>query len=288
MNLRFSGHDTFHCKQQWLLKGIRLIEEHENLAFNNTSKAIKFLGVGKNMVSSVKYWLESFHITSSHNITEIGNLLLGRQGYDPYLEDEGTLWLLQYYLCQTKYASIFNILFTEYFKDKVSYEFTEERVLNFLKKLIEENDFKTISPNTLSTDFKVFIRSYVSLSKENRTLEDDFNSPLLELNLIESPEKDVFKINKTDRQIPPYIFAFLILEIAYKLNKSNLSYKVLQETVGNYFCLTNDSLEEQIHKLRETSVNFVYNEDGGTANVQIKNNTKQERANILEQHYAVQ
>ncbi|MBD8083023.1 DUF4007 family protein [Chryseobacterium caseinilyticum] len=284
--MRFSGHDTFHCKQQWLLKGVRFIEECENVAFNDTSKAIKFLGVGKNMVSSVKYWLESFYITSSHKITPIGDFLLGLNGLDPYLEDEGTLWLLQFYLCHTGYASIFNILFTDYFKDKVSYEFTEEKVINFLRKMIEDSDLKAVSPNTLSTDFKVFIRSYLSISKDSKTLEDDFNSPLLELNLIESSEKDVFRINKTFRHIPPYIFAFAVMEIADGLNKNTLSYKLLQETIGNYFCMTNDSLEEQLQKLKETSDNFVYNEDGGMANIQIKNNNKVERDNILSRHYA--
>lgn len=285
MNLRFSGHDTFHCKQQWLLKGTRLIEEIGINEFNNTSEAIKFLGVGKNMVSSVRYWLESFNITSGHDITEIGKKILGENGLDPYLEDEGTLWLLQYYLCNNKYASIFNIIFSEYFSDKVSYEFNENKVLNFLNKYITYNDFKTISSNTLSTDFKVFIKSYVSSIKENKTLEDDFNSPLLELNLVEVIEKETYRLNKSNRIIPIFIFAYSVLDIADKEGKQNLSFRLLQETLGNYFCLTNDSLEEHIYQLKDVSNLFVYNEDGGTANIQIKNNTLEERNNILEQHY---
>lgn len=52
MNYRFSGHDTFHCKQQWLLKGFN------NPNFSTISDSIISLGVGKNMVSSVKYWLD--------------------------------------------------------------------------------------------------------------------------------------------------------------------------------------------------------------------------------------
>lgn len=285
MNLRFSGHDTFHCKQQWLLKGTRLIEEIGINEFHNTSEAIKFLGVGKNMVSSVRYWLESFNITSGNSITEIGKKILGDTGLDPYLEDEGTLWLLQYYLCNNKYASIFNIIFSEYFADKVSYEFNENKVLNFLNKYIYDNGLKPISSNTLSTDFKVFIRSYVSSIKENKTLEDDFNSPLLELNIIETIDKELYKLNKVSRNIPMCIFAYSVLDIADKEDKQNLSFRLIQETLGNYFCLTNDSLEEHIYQLKDVSNLFVYNEDGGTANVQIKSNTLEERNYILEQHY---
>lgn len=285
MSLRFSGHDTFHCKQQWLLKGFRLIDEQNSNSFNNTSQAIKFLGVGKNMVSSVKFWLESFHVTESHNITNFGEQLFGTFGFDPYLEDEGSLWLLQFYLCHTKYASIFNIMFSQYFNDKVSYDFTEEKVLNFLNKFIEENNIKPISINTLATDFKVFTKSYVSSNKETKTLEDDFNSPLLELNLVESFEKGVFKMNKSARTIPPYIFAYCVLEMGKLMNRKNLSFRLLQETVGNYFCLTADSLEEHIYQLNTTSPIFVYKEDGGTANIQINEYDENAQQNLLQRHY---
>lgn len=285
MTLRFSGHDTFHCKQQWLLKGLRFNEEFNHHAFNNTSEAIKILGVGKNMVSSVKYWLEAFNVTSSHQTTKIGNLLLGRAGFDPYLEDEGTLWLFQFYLCHLEYASIFKIIFSEYFKDKVSYDFTEEKVVNFLNKYMEDNNFKPMSTNTLSTDFKVFIRSYYSSVKENKTLEDDFNSPLLELHLVQSHDKGPYYINKIYRKIPGNIFAFVVLEVSKSEQKQSLSFKVIQETIGNYFCLTNECLEDHIHQLNSISSIFTYHEDGGTANIQIKNFTDEEQINLLIQHY---
>lgn len=286
MNLRFSGHDTFHCKQQWLLKGVRLIEEYDISTFNDTSSAIKILGVGKNMVSSVKHWLESFYITDSHQITKIGQLLFGKNGLDNYLEDEGSLWLLQFYLCHTKYASIFNVLFTEYFKDKVSYHFTEDKVIKFLNKYIEENSFKPMSPNTLSNDFKVLTRSYVSSVKDNKMLEDDFNSPLLELNLIDSLEKNSFKLNKVERTIPPLIFAYTVLEVGKSFNQNSLSFKSIQETIGNYFCLTNDCLEAHVYQLNKTSPMFVFNEDGGTANIQIRDFNEQLQQDLLISHYA--
>ncbi|SEF67459.1 DUF4007 family protein [Sphingobacterium lactis] len=285
MSLRFSGHDTFHCKQQWLLKGIRLIEEEGNTAFNNTSDAIKTLGVGKNMVSSVKYWLESFNITNNHKISQIGKLLLSQNGFDPYLEDEGTLWLLQFHLCHSKYASIFNLIFCKYFNDKVNYDFTEEKILNFLKRHLEDNNIKAMSSNTLSNDFKVFTRSYVSSVRESKTLEDDFNSPLLELNLIEKSDNNTFKINKTNRIIPPNIFAYSVLLICESENSRSLSFRLIQETIGNYFCLSNDSLEEHIHQLNFISPLFVYNEDAGTANIQIKDYDENDKVNLLRRHY---
>ena len=35
--LRFSGHDTFNCKEQWILKGLQLIEnEFDTSIFKET------------------------------------------------------------------------------------------------------------------------------------------------------------------------------------------------------------------------------------------------------------
>ena len=58
--MRFSGHDTFHCKEQWLLKGIQLIDNHQDNSIFKSDSAIYKLGVGKNMVRSIHYWLKSF------------------------------------------------------------------------------------------------------------------------------------------------------------------------------------------------------------------------------------
>ena len=97
-NLKFSGHDTFHCRQQWLLKGIELIDNEELNGFHDLEGAILNLGVGKNMVLSIQYWLRAFGlIDEEKNLTKIAELIFSeKKGYDRYLEDEGTLWLLQY------------------------------------------------------------------------------------------------------------------------------------------------------------------------------------------------
>ena len=54
-SLRFSGHDTFHCKEQWILKGVQLLDSQENKNIFRESDAIPLLGVGKNMVRSINH-----------------------------------------------------------------------------------------------------------------------------------------------------------------------------------------------------------------------------------------
>ena len=152
--MRFSGHDTFHCKEQWLLKGLQLIENEGNKtgSFKDLS-AIPKLGVGKNMVRSILHWLKSFGVINNNNeISEIGNLIFLGNKLDPYLENEGTLWLLQYYLCKTNYASIYKLIFSDFFSDKATLEFSESQILKFLEREILKNNLRAVTENTLKSD----------------------------------------------------------------------------------------------------------------------------------------
>lgn len=280
MNYRFSGHDTFHCKQQWLLKGFN------NPNFSTISESIISLGVGKNMVSSVKYWLEAFGITNENNLTEFSNLIFSPEvGLDPYLENEGTLWLLQYKLCQKKYASIFHLLFTEYFDEKVNYEFSEEKVIKFILNKLEINGVKSISENTLSNDFKVLIRTYLSSSKDIKNIEEEFNAPLLELNLIEKIESHKYILNKINRSIPLAILGYCILDMAQEQKTKSLKLEEIKRTIGNYFCITNECLEDLLSQLHEVSNVFVYTDHVGIATLDIKQNSEELRNELLKKYY---
>jgi len=50
----FSGHDTFHCRHLWLKKGYDFIKTGNKFA---NEDAVVLLGVGKNMVTSIYFWM---------------------------------------------------------------------------------------------------------------------------------------------------------------------------------------------------------------------------------------
>ena len=65
----------------------------------NASDAVIALGVGKNMVSSIRYWLKVFGLSEQDKSTDIANYLFDEdKGVDKYIESLGTLWLLHYLL----------------------------------------------------------------------------------------------------------------------------------------------------------------------------------------------
>lgn len=279
MKYRFSGHNKFHCKQQWLLKGFN------NQNFTDTANSIITLGVGKNMVSSVKFWLEAFDITEKNKLTDFSHLIFSTEkGLDPYLENEGTLWLLQYKLCSKKYATIFHILFSEYFEDKVNYDFSESNVIKYLSNRLESKGEKPISENTLISDFMVLIRTYC-LSNELKNIEEKFDAPLLELNLIDKKGNHKYTINKIHRSIPLHILGYCILDSFKDDSNASIRLESIRKTIGNYFCITNECLEDLLSQLQDISNVFVYTDYAGIATLDIKNNSLELRNKLLKEFY---
>ena len=292
--LRFSGHDTFNCKEQWILKGLQLIKNEEDTAIFKETEAISKLGVGKNMVRSIHYWLRAFGmLNDAEKITDIAKNLFVEKKWDKYLESEGSLWLLQYFLCKTGYASIFKLIFNDYFSDKATLEFSEFQILNFINRELSKNGQSKVSENTLISDFKVFIRTYASPTKNVKTIEDDFSVPLLSLNLISDTgrkndkNQNIYRLNKgMQKTISPEIFGFCLLD-HFELEKA-INYDNIMNTIGSYLCFSNDGLDDLIEQLCDSYKNhFSYKSDAGTRQVQIKNAKKDFKTILLKKHYEI-
>src|SRR5271154_7023878 len=100
---RISGHESFPCRYTWLPKAMRGLRENPRL-FSEEVDAMVGLGVGKNMVRSIRFWSQVAGMATAtskgggHLPTKIGTALLGERGLDPFLEDIRTLWLIHWNL----------------------------------------------------------------------------------------------------------------------------------------------------------------------------------------------
>ena len=85
----FSGHESFFCKSLWLKKAFDAMALGVDFS---APEAVTALGVGKNMVSSIRFWSRAIGLSVDDNPTEIASLIFDSEvGFDPFLEDEGTL-----------------------------------------------------------------------------------------------------------------------------------------------------------------------------------------------------
>jgi len=282
--LSFSGHEKFQCRQFWLKKGYDFILEGNK--FSDESAVVK-LGVGKNMVNSIRYWLKAFYlIDDTDKPKKIAHYIFGKNGKDPYLEDLGTIWLLHYLLVTSAKASIYSLIFNEFRKEYI--EFNKKHILKFLKRKCEEIG-NSISLNTLKTDIDIFIKNYLIPKQKSRNIEDDFSSLLIDLELLKIINKDDkniwYKIESTDRdEIPLEIILYFIIE---QKTGNSVSFNDLlnkENNIGLVYVMTANGLMKKISEIVDKYPDIVFTEDADIKELQFKKEFNSEV--ILEEYYA--
>lgn len=212
---RFSGHETFPFRYPWLPKGVRTLAQDPEIFFRDD--AIVTLGVGKNMVSSIRFWCEALQLvtvnsrTHTGQPTTLGTKLFAREGWDPYLEDPATLWLLHWKLVSSpEIASSWSLVFTRWTRDT----FSRIELLEWLVGIVEKAVERRRSRNSLKRDLDVFVRTYVQMHPlGRRSLEDTFDCPLVELGLIRKLEGDLYRFDRGPKpSLPVEVFAYALVE----------------------------------------------------------------------------
>ena len=203
----FSGHESFQCKSLWLKKG------YDYLLANNSFTdidAVAKLGVGKNMVASIRFWLRAFGLTKSDSLEPISTYLLDAEnGKDPFTEDINTIWLLHFLLVTSEIASLYNLLFVEYQREKK--EFKKSELQSFIKRKCSMPEQKNVfNDNTVHKDIGVLLKNYVAPS-DLKTIED-FSALMIGLGLIINKGNDTycFKVSKPE-DIAPEIIMFALI-----------------------------------------------------------------------------
>jgi hypothetical protein len=280
----FSGHDSFQCRQLWLKKGYDYVQEGKNF---NDEDAVVQLGVGKNMVSSIRFWLKAFNIIDNKDIpTEFGKLLFdNKNGYDPFLEDEASLWLLHYQLVKNGFASIYSIIFNEFRKEKLF--FNKETFVNYVKRIGESNPDLNFNENTISKDFIVFANLYKS-DPESKDVEDSFSGILSEIELLKTTGKgksEQFFIENSERDnLPEAIVLYSILDNPNYGNSISLnSLEFDLNSPGSIFALNRSGLMNKISDIVDDIKDITFTDQAGIKEIQFKK--KADAYTILDKYY---
>ena len=280
----FSGHDSFQCRQLWLKKGYDYVHEGKNF---NDEDAVVQLGVGKNMVSSIRFWLKAFNIIDNKDIpTEFGTRLFDDEhGFDPFLEDEASLWLLHYQLVKSGIASIYSIIFNEFRKEKLF--FNKETYSNYIKRIGESNSDLNFNENTVAKDFIVFANLYKNDS-ESKDIEDSFSGILSEIELLKTTGKgkeEHFYIENAERDnLPEAVVLFAIIENPNYGNSISMnSLEFDMNSPGSIFALNRSGLINKISEIVSEFDDITFTDQAGIKELQFKK--KVEAYTILDKYY---
>jgi len=145
------------------------------------------LGLGKNMVRSVRFWAQSAGIAVTagkagrYLLTDFATALLGERGLDPYLEDIRTLWLIHWKLATSKDMPLlaWDYLINNWHEPEI----TPSAAVSALRK--ETIKHGELSATTITGHFETFLHTYVpTRSRKGEILEDNLDCPLVELEFI--------------------------------------------------------------------------------------------------------
>lgn len=221
-SLKFKKNESFYIRDGWLEKAINTIYEHDDVFSKNNGTL--YLGIGSNMVKSLKYWLNAAGLvvssSSKTTLTELGELIYK---YDRYFESDFTWFLIHYKLstnlreCPVSYCT-FNSTITSFKKPDL------ESVI--YHRLIDEG--YDVKSEYIDEDLSVTIKSYVSDDIVTNP-EDNYVCPLSSLNLMKKTRNGYEKTRSSTNSLSPLIIYYALSEL-YKSESFNIEDSYEEDT----------------------------------------------------------
>lgn len=248
----FSGHETFALRYGWLNKAYKIL----NLNEKDAEKQVVELGVGKNMVNSIKYWADVSGLVPSQNQesnkinykTKLDEIF---KEYDPFLELNESTWLLHYFI-QKRFN---DLTFSRwYFNFSNKQVFEKSELVSDLVNWLEAMGQKIPSLATLQKDFDCFILCYSKRISRKKLNEDAFVSPLNELNLIYQIESHKFKADLLEQKsLPVEVFLYCLVDFWQEnfIQSPSLSIDSI---------VTNPGSPGRLFRLNNTAVDYFLNQ----------------------------
>jgi len=283
----FGRHEKFAFRHSWLKKGVEATIDNPTIFTSNQS--LIELGVGKNMVRSIRHWCQAVGLLDEIESkgrgvglapTELANNLILSSGWDPYLENTGTLWLIHWQLISNPVqALVWHLTFTNY----LEVEFTKAQLTNYISHQFGRMKIQTTAKSIIK-EIDCCIRSYVtSWSKTGQLSQESLDCPLTELNLIRFLQEDnIYRFNIGPKHsLPHQIFGYALLIYLSNVMGNRKSISVEQciyqpGSPGQAFKLDENSATEYIESLETlTSGKVQLQESAGLKQIYIDDATEE-------------
>ena len=214
--IKFKKNESFYIRDGWFEKAINTISDNTNVNIFAKYNGIIYLGIGSNMVKSLKYRLRAANLIESTNsftnLTKFGGLC---KKWDPYFESS-FVWFLIHYFLATNYIEcpIFNVYFNSQLKT-----IKKDELVDFLQNKFKSDGFE-VKNEYVEDDLNVFLKTYCNEAEASNP-EDNYTCPLSKLAII---RKKGDKIEKTNPKFSSlnYLVIYFSLANIYQYNSFNI------------------------------------------------------------------
>lgn len=166
--MAYARHQSFYLRDKWFSKGLREVNQDSRFFFDEF--AFEKIGLGKNMVESLKYWLFAFNVIEERNeegqrghyLTDLGEFFYT---HDRLLQKNETLSILHYHLVRNEndQSTVFEWYFNKYKETTVS----KPDLVNSFITWVRQNEPKDISEKSLKRDIDCLVQFYTKTPDEN-------------------------------------------------------------------------------------------------------------------------
>lgn len=278
--MAFGRHETFHIRDGWLAKGIDAISADSRSL--HKVDAHHSLGVGTNMLKSIRYWVEAAGLATTTgkssaeremHLTDTGELV---KKYDPYLDHDGTWWLVHAGMATNRaLATTLHWLFNHGPSSRFRLEDLEQALLEYVS-VTSRPPF----PNTLRRDLQCLVRTYSGREQKGRRAGDvdPIGCPLAALGLLRASEhQGEFQLTSAPRPtLDPHVFMAVLTSFVGGTEGDSLMTTTEEVrwgvgSPGRIFGMSSDSISEMILRCRtvfgEASVTEI--RTAGLSNIQL-------------------
>lgn len=265
----FGRHETFHPRYGWLKKAYDQTAGRSD-AFRADDATVRF-GVGKNMVSAIRFWSLAFKITTDKErgglkTTGLGDAIFGDGGLDPYLERPETLWILHWLLlappCR---VPTWWIIMNQIPGTVVG----AGDLLDTVQEMVRNNpEWDSPSPASVKRDVDVFLHMYTS-KQDRLTVEEYIDCPFRNMGLARHDGGSIRFTFGPKTGLTSQVVAFACADFAartgvgevsvarlavepggvghvFKLNEGDLA-SVLEDACGGMQCMSVSHLNGEPH-----------------------------------------
>ena len=199
--MKFRAHETFFIRKGWLYKGLKNVLKDPSVFVSKEKNPIDVLGLGSNMVKSLRYWMKATKLTKEPSFRgkssyqELQKFAKIIYDHDRYFEELGTLYLIHYMLAtNSDLATSWYVFFNEFKQKEFDKDDFKNAIYIYVDKHLakESKNFLRPAESSVEDDFNCLINSYVPRKKLNPTRvnpESNIECPLDELGLIDVIDK---------------------------------------------------------------------------------------------------
>lgn len=298
---RFSGHQTFAFRYGWIEKGVRAVDQKASALADED--ALVRLGVGKNMVESIRYWCQVAQMVEETpgarkpggrelQPTSIGRRLILEPGWDPFLEDDASLWLIHWLIVSNPtIVTTWQIVFAGFHRPDAS----KREVVDFVAGFAAKHGAK-VNDSSLTRDVDCFLRTYSPMTSgaKQGPVEESFDCPLQELSLLQpSPDGEFYRFAiGTKPTLPTGVFGFALLQYFQRTRGSRATMTVQDclygtGSPGQAFRLDENAVVEYVEELNKTTGGKVCLSEGAGLK-QILRDSSLDELSLLDRYYGAE